>query len=82
MTMQAHSPENEHRSSIVNEYYEPEAATNFFDELEAAVGLVPDYRKVYQLYNQIFQKFLNQQTSQARLNFGGAFAKTDYLERA
>lgn len=77
--MQAHSPENEHRSSIVNEYYEPEAATNFFDELEAAVGLVPDYRKVYQLYNQIFQKFLNQQTSQARLNFGGAFAKTDYL---
>lgn len=63
----------------INETYEPEATTNFFNELETAVSLRPDFRKVYQSFNQVFQKFINQQTSQTRLNLGGAFAKTDYL---
>lgn len=63
----------------INETYEPEATTNFFNELETAVSLRPDFCKVYQLFNQVFQKFINQQTSQTRLNLGGAFAKTDYL---
>lgn len=66
-------------SVVVNEAYEPESATNFFDELEAAIKHRPDYHKVYQAYNQAFQKFINQQTSQTRLNLGGPFAKTDYL---
>lgn len=63
----------------INETYEPEAATNFFNELETAVSLRPDFRKVYLSFNQVFQKFINQQTNQTRLNLGGAFAKTDYL---
>ena len=64
---------------VVNEIYEPEAAINFFNELETAVSLKPDFYKVYQLFNQVFQKFINQNTNQTRLNLGGAFAKTDYL---
>ena len=67
------------RSVTINETYEPEATTNFFNELETAVSLRPDFRKVYRSFNQVFQKFINQQTSQTRLNLGGAFAKTDYL---
>lgn len=63
----------------INETYEPEATTNFFNELETAVSLRPNFRRVYQSFNQVFQKFINQQTSQTRLNLGGAFAKTDYL---
>lgn len=66
-------------SVTINETYEPEATTNFFNDLENAVSLRPDFRKVYQSFNQIFQKFINQQTSHTRLNLGGAFAKTDYL---
>ena len=67
------------RSVTINETYEPEATTNFFNELETAVSQGQDFRKVYRSFNQVFQKFINQQTSQTRLNLGGAFAKTDYL---
>lgn len=67
------------RSVVINETFEPESATNFFEDLETAVNYRPDFHKVYQSYNQIFQKFLNQQTSQLRLNLGSPFAKTDYL---
>ncbi len=66
-------------SQIYNETYEPESATNFFDELGNAIKHRPDYHKVYQAYCQVFQQFINQQTSQTRLNLGGPFAKTDYL---
>ena len=65
--------------NIINETYEPEASTNFFDEIEAAIGRIPDYRKVYSRLNQVFKKFLGQQTGGTRINFGGTFAKTDYL---
>jgi hypothetical protein len=63
----------------INETYEPEATANFFHELETAVSLRPAFRKVYQSFNQVFQRFINQKTSFTRLNLGGAFAKTDYL---
>ena len=55
------------------------ASTNYFEDLENAVNRRPDYRKVYRAYNQLFQLFLNQQTSETQLNLGGAFAKTNYL---
>ena len=55
------------------------ASTNYFEELENAVSHLPDYRKVYRAYNQVFQLFLNQQTSQTQVTLGGAFAKTNYL---
>ena len=67
------------KSVLINESYEPEASTNFFDELEAAVGQIPNYRKAYNAMNMVFKKCLSQKTSGARINFGGDFAKTDYL---
>ena len=63
----------------INEAYEPEASTNFFDEIEAAIARRPDYRKVYYALSQVFKKCLSQKTSNTRINFGGDFAKTDYL---
>ena len=63
----------------INETYEPEASTNFFDELEAAIGQIPDYRRAYNAMNMVFKKCLSQKTSGTRINFGGDFAKTDYL---
>ena len=73
--------ENENSDSylIVNEAYEPEAATNFFDELERGLSLLPDYSKLYSVYNRVFQKSIDQKISATRLNFSGTFAKTDYL---
>lgn len=67
------------KSVLINETYEPEASTNFFDELEAAIGQVPNYRKAYNAMNMVFKKCLSQKTNGARINFGGDFAKTDYL---
>ena len=59
--------------------YDPEAATNFFDELETALRHRPDYPKVYQAMNKTFRKCLNQKINQDHISFGGDFAKTDYL---
>lgn len=61
------------------ETYAPETAADFFDEIEAAIALRPKYRRVYHALNEVFRKCLNQLTSDTRLNFGGDFAKTDYL---
>ena len=66
-------------SFIANEAYEPEAATNFFDELEKGLSLLPDYSKLYSVYNRVFQKSIDQKISATRLIFSGTFAKTDYL---
>ena len=63
----------------MRETYDPEVSTNFFDELETAVGYRPHYRRVYQAMNHTFQKFISLKTSLTRLNLGGPFAKTDYL---
>ena len=68
--------------NIINEAYEPEASTNFFDEIEAAIGRIPDYRKVYNQLNQVFKKFLGQQTGGTRINFGGTFGKKWHLKLA
>ncbi len=59
--------------------YEPETASNFFEELEMAVSRRPDYVRVYNQMNQVFKRFLNLKTGDTRINFGGDFAKTDYL---
>lgn len=66
-------------SAPINAAYEPEVSTNFFDELEAAVGMIPDYRKAYNAMSMVFKKCLNLRTSGVRINFVGDFAKTDYL---
>ncbi|MBR3093140.1 MAG: AAA family ATPase [Bacteroidaceae bacterium] len=67
------------QNSIINEIYEPEASTNFFDELESALKFRPDYQRTYEAMYQTFRKCLNQKTDQIRITFGGDFAKTDYL---
>ena len=63
----------------INEAYEPEASTNFFDKLETAINQRPNYRKVYNSMNLVFKKCLAQKTNGVRINFGGDFAKADYL---
>lgn len=68
-----------HQDSLERGVYDPEAATNFFDELEAALRYRPDYPKVYQAMNKTFRKCLNQKINQNLISFGGDFAKTDYL---
>ena len=66
-------------SAVINATYRPRAAADFFKDLETAVGLMPDYRRVYKALNDVFQQFINEQTNRTRLNLGGPFAKTDYL---
>lgn len=68
-----------YQDSVGKGEYDPEAATNFFDELETALHHRPDYPKVYQAMNRTFRKCLNQRISQDQISFGGDFAKTDYL---
>ena len=64
---------------VINETYEPEASTTFFDELEVAIGQRPNYRRVYHSLYLVFKNCLNQNTSESRIIFSGDFAKTDYL---
>ena len=71
--------ENKTVNTVINEIYEPEASSDFFESLENALALIPNYRKVYNAFNQVFQQCINQNTSNNRLNLGGTFAKTDYL---
>ncbi len=66
-------------NSISDEIYEPEAATNFYEELEYALQCAPDYEAVYDSLNRVFQMGLNQKTSGSRLNLGSTFVKLDYL---
>ncbi len=80
LKLEEFSTDSKARQTVtINESYEPEASTNFFDELEIALQYRPNYRKVYNAMNQTFKKCLNQKTSLTRINFGGDFAKTDYL---
>ena len=51
----------------------------FYKELETAQRYLPDYNKVYQVYNHVFQQCLNHSTASAMVHLCGAFAKTDYL---
>lgn len=61
------------------EAYKPEAATNYYEELQAAAALAPNYQLTYSRFNKVFQKCLEQKTNATRLNLIGTFAKTDYL---
>lgn len=70
---------NREKLILTNEVYEPEASTNFFDELEDAISQIPNYRAAYHSMNIVFKKCLNQKTHGIHINFGGDFAKTDYL---
>ena len=58
---------------------EPDAAAEFFDDIEAALRHRPDYRRVYNALCQTFKRCLNRKTATARITLGGDFAKTDYL---
>lgn len=62
-----------------NTIYQPESAEELFGQLKEALGLVPDYQRMYHRMNGVMQEYLNQQTADIQLNLCGAFAKTDYL---
>ena len=59
--------------------YVPEGAPDFFGALLSAVRQRPNYRRAYDIIGQSFKRCLNQLTSDTQINFGGDFAKTDYL---
>ncbi len=63
---------------IKNVIFEPETASQLFDEVMRVLW-DPDYAKVYQVLNNVFQKCLMQFTEESGLNLAGSFAKTDYL---
>lgn len=62
-----------------NSVFEPESSSDLFDELKKALTLIPEYNKVYTVFNKVFQNFLEQRIDSNRLNLAGTFAKTDYL---
>lgn len=66
-------------ANITNEQYEPEASANLYEDLAAVLKCMPDYQKIYNMLSRVFQKCLEQNTANTRLNLGGTFAKTDYL---
>lgn len=57
----------------------PDVFSSLFEGLEKALSCLPDYSRAYQQLNAVFQKCLNRNTLDISLNFGGTFAKTDYL---
>ena len=61
------------------ETYEPEVATDLFEELEETMACLPDYGAMYDAMHRVFKKCLELNTADVRLNLGGTFAKTDYL---
>lgn len=54
-------------------------ASDLYQELEEAIRLRPDYRKVYRAMNGAFLKCLDQTALLEGVRFSGPFAKTDYL---
>ncbi len=65
--------------SSENQVFEPESATSLFEELEEALGSLPDYAMAYSGFNRVFHRSIEQKISATKLHFSGTFAKTDYL---
>lgn len=57
----------------------PEEASALYQDLTDALRLAPDFTNVYNAFNNIFLRCLDQKTKPTHLLFGGVFAKTDYL---
>jgi hypothetical protein len=56
-----------------------ESSTNFYEELLASLKFAPDNKKIYNSFNQVFTKAINQKTNFVNTTLVGPFAKTDYL---
>lgn len=59
--------------------YRPETCEQFFNELERALALAPDYRHMYRAMRRTYIRCVDQNTAFTRMNLVGTFAKTDYL---
>jgi len=59
--------------------YEPEKASDYYDDLLKAIRFHPDYVAVYQSFSHTFNRCVEQQTSTLQVHLSGIFAKTDYL---
>ncbi len=59
--------------------YEPELPVNYFEDLETALGYLPNCRRVYQAYHEVFRAAVDHLTEHTRLNLVGDFAKIDYI---
>lgn len=62
-----------------DEIFQPETASDFFEQLERALRHSPDYARIYRHFNQVLQKCINQCTAETRVILAGTFAKIDYL---
>ena len=69
--------DNASTGSVDQEYMTE--AVEFFHDIEKAIGVVPDYQRVYKRYDEVFHSVLNQNTASKKGMFHGAFAQTDYL---
>jgi Superfamily I DNA and RNA helicases and helicase subunits len=65
-------------ASLLNDIYEPEPAIQLIEELKSALN-ESEYRQMYSVFNDIFIRFLDQNTNFTRMKLVGPFAKTDYL---
>ncbi|MBQ7820140.1 MAG: AAA family ATPase [Bacteroidales bacterium] len=54
-------------------------AETLYSALESTLTIVPDYKNIYTLLNNIYNRILNQNTSFSTIKLVGKFAKTDYL---
>ena len=72
----------DHNITTMDDYriFEPEAATNFYDELQTArQQATADIHAAYQTLNRLFLRIINQNANFSGVTFSGPFAKTDYL---
>lgn len=59
--------------------YSPEGYDELLREVERAMGLAPDCRRVYAVWERLFRRIADQATEHAGAILCGTFAKTDYL---
>ncbi len=73
------SDSKNHDEHLHNTTHEADASENYYRDLESALSLLPDYRKAYSVFGNVFQRVINDKIRSTRLNFSGSFSKTDYL---
>ena len=56
--------------------------STYFEELRAALELMPDTQRVLDALNRTYRRFLDAHTRQLNISLVGPFAQTDYLLRS
>ena len=56
-----------------------DSAETLYSLLESSLQVIPDYRAIYRILDNVYVRVLNQNTSFVTIKLVGRFAKTDYL---